>query len=386
MKLSINEGTKGFISPNAAAEYYYDYGNYALWPDSIIDDLKEKGYDKDFIDEVFFIMNSMLDDDEAAEEDRYGFDYEDDFEELFDEGCYKNRKRKQLDESVPSALITLKNQLMNKLGNSFVVKGGSLTPKVTVYSEEEPDTTFDITTDGKNVEITPKYNGIADTVHKKKGITFMRAANVLYDFIMNILSGGRKLATEEYKPDNRTQAVMDKLEELGYYGTRAIPFGNSTIMSYSNNYFTDKKQSSGVTVYIDPIDGDVEVQEFVYDVDGEDLTDLCPVKKVRSPQDVVKIDRWAKGIEKAKYKSVKKLKEDSLDDIGFDYKKRYISNVDNQCKFEIVQCLKQLGIRKYDFIDEPQLEFACQLMIESDFETYKRVLACLEQENFYAYR
>lgn len=301
MKLFINEGTKGFISPNAAAEYYYDYGNYALWPDSIIDELQEKGYDKDFIDEVFYIMNSMLDDDEAAEEDRYGFDYEDDFEKLFDEGCYKNRKRNQLDESVPAALMTLKNQLMNKLGSSFIVKGGSLTPKVTVYSEEEPDTTFDITTDGKNVEITPKYNGVPDTVHKKKGIAFMRAANVLYDFIMSVLNGGRKLATEEYKPDNRTQAVMNKLEELGYHGTGAIPFGNITIMSYSNNYFTDKKQSSGVTVYIDPIDGDVEVQEFVYGVDGEDLTDLCPVKKVRSPQDVVKIDRWAKGIKKAKY-------------------------------------------------------------------------------------
>ena len=290
MKLTINEGTKGFISPNAAAEYYYDYGNYALWPDSIIDELQEKGYDRDFIDEVFFIMNSMLDDDEAAEEDRYGFDYEDDFEKLFDEGCYKNRRRKQLDESVPAALMTLKNQLMNKLGSSFIVKGGSLTPKVTVYSEEEPDTTFDITTDGKNVEITPKYNGIADTVHKKKGIAFMRAANVLYDFIMSILSGGRKLATE------------------------------------------------------------------------------------------------GRNFKRSRYTSIRRLKEDSLDDIGFDYRKRYISNVDNQCKFEIVQCLKQLGIRKYDFIDEPQLEFACQLMIESDFETYKKVLDCLEQEDFYAYR
>ena len=385
MKLFINEGTRGFISPNDAAKYYYDYGNYNLWPDSIIDELQEKGYDKDFIDEVFYIMNSMLDDDEAAEEDRYGFDYEDDFEKLFDEGCYKNRKRDQLDESVPAALMTLKNQLMDKLGSSFIVKGGSLTPKVTVYSEEEPDTTFDITTDGKNVEITPKHSGVPDTVHKKKGIAFMRAANVLYDFIMSVLNGGRKLATEEYRPDNKTQAVINKLEELGYYGTGAIPFGNNTIMSYSNNYFTDKKQSSGVTVYIDPIDGDVEVQEFVYDVDGEDLTDLCPVKKVRSPQDVVKIDRWAKGIKKAKYESAKKLKEDSLDDIGFDYKKRYISNVDNQCLIDIVSYLKRLGIKEYDYIADTQSEFSGDLMILSDVETYKKVISFLKQNDFYAY-
>ena len=110
-----------------------------------------------------------------------------------------------------------------------------------------------------------------------------------------------KESSLEYKPDSRTQAVMNKLEELGYHGTKPIYFSNEFMSMYSKTYFIDKITSSGVEVFIDPIDGYVEVQEFVHDVDGEDLTDLCPVKKVRYPQDVVKIDRWAKGIEKAKY-------------------------------------------------------------------------------------
>lgn len=41
-----------------------------------------------------------------------------------------------------------------------------MNPKVTVYREDDPNTSFDITTDGKNVDIVPKYDGIPDTVHK----------------------------------------------------------------------------------------------------------------------------------------------------------------------------------------------------------------------------
>lgn len=110
------------------------------------------------------------------------------------------RNRKQtMDEGVAASLLTIKNQLMNKLGNAFKAVGGSMNPKVTVYSEEDPDTSFDITTDGKNVDIVPKYDGIPDTVHKKRGIAFMRAVNVLYDFIMDTLGGKGKLATENVR-------------------------------------------------------------------------------------------------------------------------------------------------------------------------------------------
>ncbi len=91
-------------------------------------------------------------------------------------------------------LMTIRNQLMNKLGDNFTVTGGTTVPKVIVTSVDKPDISFDIMTDGKNVEITPKKDGVPDTLHKKRGIAFMRAATILYDFIMN--NAGMK--TERY--------------------------------------------------------------------------------------------------------------------------------------------------------------------------------------------
>lgn len=110
---------------------------------------------------------------------------------------------------------------------------------------------------------------------------------------------------------NEQVSVVDKLEQLGYDGIKPIKFDGKYLMNYSKTYDTDKKTASGVVVYIDPLDGDVEVQEFVYGVDTEDLTDLCPVKIVRNANDVVKIDRWAKGIKKS---SIPIVREDAFDD------------------------------------------------------------------------
>ena len=98
--------------------------------------------------------------------------------------------------------------------------------------------------------------------------------------------------------DDTTLDIIRKLDELDYYGIKPIQFGKDTLMSFSKNYFTDKVKSNGITVDIDPLNGDVTVTEFIYDIDGEDLTDLCPVKKVRTVNDVIKIDRWAKNIRK----------------------------------------------------------------------------------------
>lgn len=98
--------------------------------------------------------------------------------------------------------------------------------------------------------------------------------------------------------DDTTLDIIRKLDELDYYGIKPIQFGKDTLMSFSKNYFTDKVKSNGVTVDIDPLNGDVTVTEFIYDIDGEDLTVLCPVKKVRTVKDVIKIDRWANNIRK----------------------------------------------------------------------------------------
>lgn len=111
--------------------------------------------------------------------------------------------------------------------------------------------------------------------------------------------------------DTNERAIVDKLEQLGYRGSKPIKFDGKLIGYWDKVYYTDKKSSSGVQIYIDPFDGSVEVQEFVNDVDAEDLTDLCPVKHVGSPNDIVKIDRWAKGIKKS---SVPIVREDAFDD------------------------------------------------------------------------
>ena len=58
---------------------------------------------------------------------------------------------------------------------------------------------------------------------------------------------------------------------------------------------------SGVEITIDPLEGDVKVQEFSEGIDGEDLTDLCPVDFVQTARDVQKIDNWAKQIKKHSY-------------------------------------------------------------------------------------
>jgi hypothetical protein len=111
--------------------------------------------------------------------------------------------------------------------------------------------------------------------------------------------------------DSETRATVDKLEQLGYHGSKPIKFDGKLMGYWDKVYYTDKKSSSGVQIYIDPFDGSVEVQEFVNDIDAEDLTDLCPVTHVGSPNDVVKIDRWAKGIKKS---SVPIVREDAFDD------------------------------------------------------------------------
>lgn len=91
--------------------------------------------------------------------------------------------------------------------------------------------------------------------------------------------------------------------------------------------------------------------------------------------------------DKVMYESKKRrLKEDSLDDIGFDFKTRYISNVDSQCIYDIIEYLKKLGVRKYDYVEDSQIEFAGELMLQSDVETYKKVLDFIKRNDFYAYR
>lgn len=94
----------------------------------------------------------------------------------------------------------------------------------------------------------------------------------------------------------KQREIINALEDVGYNGglTR---FFNKIIGDWTKVYDTDKSTSSGVEITVD-IDGKVQVQEFVYSADEEDLTDLSPVKIVKSAADVKKLDSWARRIKK----------------------------------------------------------------------------------------
>ena len=94
----------------------------------------------------------------------------------------------------------------------------------------------------------------------------------------------------------KQREIINALEELGYSGS-LTRFFSKIIGSWTKVYDTDKSTSSGVEITVD-LDGKVTVQEFVYSVDEEDLTDLSPVKVVKSASDVKKLDSWAKRIKK----------------------------------------------------------------------------------------
>jgi hypothetical protein len=96
-----------------------------------------------------------------------------------------------------ASLLTVKNQLMKLVGNAFKFIGGSLVPKFTMQSTEKPQVSFDVNAVGQNVEVTPKYNGTPDTMHKRKGIAFMRAADTIANFVQDVVNSfNPAMATE----------------------------------------------------------------------------------------------------------------------------------------------------------------------------------------------
>lgn len=90
------------------------------------------------------------------------------------------------------------------------------------------------------------------------------------------------------------------------------------------------------------------------------------------------------------YRQTLNIKEDSFDDIGFDYKTRYISNFQQDALYELIDYLVALGAisgpedKRIDIIEEPQLD-SVQLKLLSDFPTYKKVLDWIKRNNAYVY-
>lgn len=104
-----------------------------------------------------------------------------------------------MDEAMSASLLNVKNQLMKILSDAFKFTGGSMIDKFTMTSTEEPDVSFEVSMDRNDVSVLPKYNGQPDTMHKKRGIAIMRAANVIKDFVTSIVDNYKPAYAESVK-------------------------------------------------------------------------------------------------------------------------------------------------------------------------------------------
>lgn len=117
--------------------------------------------------------------------------YED---ELFNED-------EQFDEAYAQSpqMMTVRNQLMNKLGDDFSAVGGSMNPKILIQYKQNPKIDFEITPNGKNLDIVGRIDKVPDTVHKKRGIAYMRAGNIIYDYIMDFIEDNDSEKNEGFR-------------------------------------------------------------------------------------------------------------------------------------------------------------------------------------------
>ena len=130
-----------------------------------------------------------------------------------DHGGLVMRLDKSKSESVQEAacaasLLTVKNQLSHILGPDFEFIGGSMIPKFTIKSKEKPSVSFEVNVNGQNIEVTPMYNGIPDMLHKRRGIAIMRAANIIADFVHDIVN--RYKPVQESFMDEYAKRVNDE--------------------------------------------------------------------------------------------------------------------------------------------------------------------------------
>jgi hypothetical protein len=126
----------------------------------------------------------------------------------------RRRKRRTVEAYTNASLMNVRNQLMNKLGDDFEVIGGSTVPKIVVTPDNYKNIQFEIQANGQNVEVTPVIDNIPDYLHKRKGIAFMQAANILYDFIMSML----KSAKTERVSNTMKLTINEHVEDTYFVG------------------------------------------------------------------------------------------------------------------------------------------------------------------------
>ena len=112
---------------------------------------------------------------------------------------------------------TVKNQLMNTLGNDYSFVGGGMMPKFTVQPNRYKDIEFDVSTENGGITVLPKVDGIPDYTDKRRNIAYMRAATIIADFIKDFVGKKSKIATERY---SRTRKLRIEESDRKYRNRR----------------------------------------------------------------------------------------------------------------------------------------------------------------------
>lgn len=149
-------------------------------------------------------------------------------------------------------LMNVRNQLMNALGDVFEFIGGSMNPKFTMTYKEDPTISFDVSLSGNNIEMLPKHDDVPDYANKIKGISIMRASQVILDFIKKIINEGvcynMKLMIKE------SNYMNEDINDLKEYAKLNIKRFNKIGLKYGCQLYGDVYTSRDDGVRVDGYD------------------------------------------------------------------------------------------------------------------------------------
>ena len=149
-------------------------------------------------------------------------------------------------------LMNVRNQLMNAVGDVFEFIGGSMNPKFTMTYKEGPTISFDVSLSGNNIEMLPKHDDIPDYTNKIKGISIMRASQVILDFIKKFINEGvcynMKLMIKE------STYMNENIDDLKEYAKLNIKRFNKIGLKYGCQLYGDVYASRDGGVRVDGYD------------------------------------------------------------------------------------------------------------------------------------
>lgn len=104
------------------------------------------------------------------------------------------------------AIMNVKNQIQNAVGDEFEIGGGGYVPKFTLKSKLVPPVSISVSEQGKNLEITPEYNNVPDFANKRRGIAINNAAKTILDFARSVVNNYKSKNAATVKEDDTSTA------------------------------------------------------------------------------------------------------------------------------------------------------------------------------------